>query len=94
MIGLPFKAWVAGSNPAALTINSLAFQWFPEYPGVQAVSSKFHCAQNCAHPSQKWRLEPATTSLPRNLLLWFPKEPVRQLSLMKWGLVPHWAKRE
>jgi putative SOS response-associated peptidase YedK len=21
-----------------------------------------------------------------------PKEPVRQLSLMKWGLVPHWAK--
>jgi hypothetical protein len=22
----PFKAWVAGSNPAALTINSLAFQ--------------------------------------------------------------------
>jgi putative SOS response-associated peptidase YedK len=21
-----------------------------------------------------------------------PKEPVRQLSLMKWGLIPHWAK--
>ena len=21
-----------------------------------------------------------------------PKEPIRQLSLMKWGLVPHWAK--
>jgi putative SOS response-associated peptidase YedK len=21
-----------------------------------------------------------------------PKEPVRQMSLMKWGLVPHWAK--
>lgn len=21
-----------------------------------------------------------------------PKEPVRQLSLMRWGLIPHWAK--
>src|SRR5208282_3493188 len=21
-----------------------------------------------------------------------PKEPIRQLSLMKWGLIPHWAK--
>jgi putative SOS response-associated peptidase YedK len=21
-----------------------------------------------------------------------PKEPVRQISLMKWGLVPHWSK--
>jgi putative SOS response-associated peptidase YedK len=21
-----------------------------------------------------------------------PKEPIRQISLMKWGLVPHWAK--
>jgi len=21
-----------------------------------------------------------------------PKEPVRQISLMRWGLIPHWAK--
>ena len=23
-----------------------------------------------------------------------PKEPVRQISLMKWGLIPHWARVE
>jgi putative SOS response-associated peptidase YedK len=29
---------------------------------------------------------------PIPVILQHPKEPVRQLSLMKWGLIPHWSK--
>jgi hypothetical protein len=51
----PFKAWVAGSNPAALTSFTLYSCWFPRFPSQTSTLAVFDCARFCAGLSPEYQ---------------------------------------
>jgi len=55
----------------------------------QIIEEHFDTADWQDEWSLRYNIAP-TQSVP--VIRQHPKEPIRQLSLMKWGLVPHWAK--
>jgi putative SOS response-associated peptidase YedK len=55
----------------------------------QIIEENFETAEWQDDWSPRYNIAP-TQAVP--VIRQHPKEPVRQISLMKWGLVPHWAK--
>src|SRR5579884_1622502 len=55
----------------------------------QIIEEYFACEQWDNEWTPHYNIAP-TQSVP--VIRQHPKEPVRQLALMKWGLIPHWAK--
>ena len=55
----------------------------------QLVEEYFDCSSDEPDWNPRYNIAPTQ---PVPVIRQNPKEPIRELSLMKWGLVPHWAK--
>jgi putative SOS response-associated peptidase YedK len=55
----------------------------------QLVEEYFDCGRSDDDWSPRYNIAPTQ---PVPVIRQNPKEPVRELSLMEWGLIPHWAK--
>ena len=57
----------------------------------QVVEEYFDCVSDETDWSPRYNVAPAPTQ-PIPVIRQNPKEPVRELSLVRWGLIPSWAK--
>jgi putative SOS response-associated peptidase YedK len=55
----------------------------------QLVEEYFDCGPSDDDWSPRYNIAPTQ---PVAVIRQHPKEPIRELSVMKWGLIPHWAK--
>src|SRR5436309_11480535 len=55
----------------------------------QIVEEYFDCVSGDEDCAPRYNIAP---NQPVPVIRQNPKEPVREIALMKWGLIPHWAK--